>query len=248
MRIVFTAALLTISVAAAAHEAPAGYWGDNTDSKIWHNSYGECWQTGTITQDQAKMGCEPQPVAAPKKAAPPPVAAVVAAPAPAAAPAPVVAAPVDTDGDGVVDANDNCPDSKRGAKVDEAGCYLVLKETVTIAINIKFPTGSSRIDAAGNAEIQKLADFMNQYPQTSVEVGGHTDNTGAAATNRKLSQVRAEAVRKTLIEKFNIAGDRVSAKGYGPDQPIADNGTPDGRTANRRVEGVVSQIVEKVQQ
>ncbi len=247
MRIVFTAALLTVSVVAAAHETPAGYWGDNTDSKIWHNSYGECWQTGTITQDQAKMGCEPKPVVAPRKAAPPPVAAVVAAPAPAPAPAPVVAAPVDTDGDGVVDANDRCPDSKQGAKVDEAGCYLVLKETVTIAINVKFPTGSSRIDAAGNAEIQKLADFMNQYPQTSVEIGGHTDNTGAASTNRKLSQVRADAVRKTLIEKFNVAGNRVSAKGYGPDKPIADNGTPAGRTANRRVEGVVSQIVEKVQ-
>ncbi|MFZ5697134.1 MAG: OmpA family protein [Pseudomonadota bacterium] len=248
MRIVFTAALLTISVAAAAHETPAGYWGDNTDSKIWHNSYGECWQTGTITQDQAKMGCEPKPVAAPGKA-PPPVAAVVAAPAPApVVAAPVVVAPVDTDGDGVVDANDNCPDSKRLAKVDEAGCYLVLKETVTIAINIKFPTGSSRIDAAGNAEIQKLADFMNQYPQSSVEIGGHTDNRGAAATNRKLSQARADSVRKTLIEKFNIAGDRVSAKGYGPDQPIADNDTPEGRTANRRVEGVVSQIIEKVQQ
>lgn len=246
MRMIMTAALLAVSVATTAHEAPKGYWGDNIDSQIWRNSYGECWQTGTITKEQAQAGCEASAPAAAVPAAPRLV--VTAAPAPApAAPAPEPAAPIDTDGDGVADAKDQCPDSSAGARVDAKGCYIVLKETVTIAINVKFPTGSAQINAAGDAEIQKLVDFMTEYPQTSVEIGGHTDNVGSAAGNVRLSQARADAVRSNLITKGKIDGGRVTAKGYGPSKPVADNGTVEGRTANRRVEGVVSQEVEKVQ-
>lgn len=267
MRILLATALLATSVTAVAHDDNKGYWGDSTTKQIWRNSYGECWQSGIATKDQLSLGCGGKaaaaaPAAAPvaavddgaaaraaaDKAAADAKAAAAAAAATAVAAAPVVAAVVlDGDKDGVADANDKCPDSKPGAKVDENGCYLVLKEKVTIAINVKFPTGSSRVDAAGDAEIKKLADFMTEYPQTSVEIGGHTDNTGAAAMNTKLSQARASAVRQRLIDKFGIAGDRVTAKGYGPDKPVADNGTAEGRTANRRVEGVVDQVVEKVQ-
>ncbi len=272
MRIAFTAALLAVSVSAAAHEAPSGYWGDNTSKSIWKNSYGECWQTGTISKEQLAAGCEPKPVAKPAPVAAPapaPVAAPAPAPAPGAKkeepkPAPVAAAPaavspvpvpppvpvkpVDTDGDGVVDADDKCKDTRKGAKVDETGCYIVLKEKVTVSVNVKFPSGKAVMDAAGEAEVKKLADFMNEYPQTTVEVGGHTDSSGNAATNKKLSQMRADAVRQTAIDKFGIDAGRITAVGYGADKPIADNGTAEGRTANRRVEGVVSQTVEKISQ
>lgn len=262
MRIVFSAALLAVAVSAAAHDAPTGYWGDNTSKSVWKNSYGECWETGSITKEQAAAGCEPKP--APKPApvvvapapAPAPVAApapapVVAAPAPAPLPVPVPvvpAKPVDTDGDGIVDANDKCNDTKKGAKVDETGCYIILKEKVTVSINVKFPSGSSKMDAAGEAEAKKLADFMTEYPQTTVEVGGHTDSSGAAATNKKLSQARADAVRKVVVEKYKIDAGRITAVGYGSEKPIADNKTAEGKLANRRVEGVVSQTVEKIAQ
>jgi OOP family OmpA-OmpF porin len=248
MRIVFTAALLAASVAATAghieHKDVTGYWGNGTDNVIWHNSYGECWRTGTWTKEQAVAECEG---GAPKKAepAPAPVAAAAApAAAPAPAPAPAPAAPVDTDGDGVTDDKDQCPNTKAGAKVDETGCKVKLKEKVTIKVDVKFATGGNAIDASGDAEVQKLADFLTEYPDTTVEVAGHTDNTGNAAFNRSLSQKRADAVRGRLIDK-GIDGSRVTAKGYGPDQPVADNGTAEGRAANRRVEATVSQVVEK---
>lgn len=255
MRIAFTAALLAVSVTAAAHEGPTGYWGDSTSKSVWKNSYGQCWETGTITPEQAAAGCEPKaaPAPAPVVVAPAPAPApVVAAPAPAPAPAPmpvpVPAKPVDTDGDGIVDAADKCNDTKKGAKVDATGCYIVLKEKVTVSIDVKFPSGKSTMDATAEAQVKKLADFMNEYPQTTVEIGGHTDSSGAAAINTKLSQARADAVRKTAIDKYGIDASRISAKGYGSSQPIADNKTAEGRATNRRVEGVVSQVVEKVAQ
>lgn len=265
MRIAFTAALLAVSVSAAAHDNNMGYWGDSTTKSIWKNSYGECWQSGIATKEQLNLGCGTAPAAAAAPAAAPAKADTSAADAAAAAAAAAAKAKADaeaaaaaaaaaltakkdTDGDGVPDSKDQCPDTKAGAKVDEKGCYVVLKETVTMKINVTFPTGSSRLHAEDEAEVKKLADFMKEYPQTTVEVGGHTDNTGAASTNRKLSQARADAVRKIMIDKYGVEANRVTAKGYGPDKPIADNGTKEGRDANRRVEGVVQQVVEKVQQ
>jgi outer membrane protein OmpA-like peptidoglycan-associated protein len=271
MRIAFTAALLAVSVSAAAHDAPSGYWGNGTSKSIWKNSYGECWQTGTISKDQLAAGCEPKPAPVAVKPAPAPVvaapapapvpapapkkeepapapAAVVAAPAPAPVPPPPPVPPADSDKDGVPDTADKCNDTRKGAKVDETGCYIVLKEKVTVSIDVKFPSGKAVIDAAGEEEVRKLADFMNEYPTTTVEVGGHTDNAGNPATNKKLSQMRADVVRQTAIDKYGIDAARITAVGYGPDKPVADNGTPEGRALNRRVEGVVSQTVEKIAQ
>lgn len=262
MRIVIATAIVAASASttAFAHEAAPGYWGNGIDAKVWRNSAGECWHNSSWTQDQAIPGCDgyvakvapapapaPAPVAVDDSAARAAAAAAAAAKAAAEA-AEAAAAARDTDGDGVADRKDKCPDTKKGAKVDDTGCYIVLKEKVTVSVNVKFDSGSSRVHADDEGEIKKLADFMNEYPQTTVEVGGHTDNLGNADMNRRLSQARADAVRKVLVDKFGIDGARVTAKGYGPDQPVADNKTAEGRTANRRVEGVVSQVVEKVQQ
>lgn len=245
MKILPALALLALPGALLAQDA---YW-ENSRGEIWRNSSGECWRTIHWTAAKAIPGCDGKAVAAMVPAPAPAPVAPAPAPRPAPAPAPVDdSATRDSDGDGVVDAKDQCPDTRRGAKVDRQGCYAVLKEAVTMKIDVKFPTGSARVDAAGDAEVQKLADFMNQYPQTSVEVAGHTDNTGNAAANRRLSQQRADAVRGRLTGKFGIDGKRVTAVGYGPDRPIADNGTAAGREANRRVEATISQTVEKTVQ
>jgi len=214
MRFVFAATLLAVSVAASAHDAPQGFWGDSTSKSTWTNSYGQCWQTGTITREQAAQACGSE---------------------------------ADSDGDGVADGRDRCNNTRKGAKVDANGCNAVLKEKVTVSIDVKFPTGEATVDGAGEKEVKKLADFMTQYPDARVEVGGHTDNAGDAEANKQLSQQRADAVRKTLIDKFGIDGNRISAVGYGQDKPVAGNDTEEGRAANRRVEGVVSQTVEKAQ-
>ncbi|HET8731246.1 MAG TPA: OmpA family protein [Moraxellaceae bacterium] len=237
---------LTLLVLPASLLAQDAYW-ENSRGEIWRNSYGECWRTSHWTPDAHVVGCDGYVAPAPMPARRAEKPAVVTPP-----PAPAVVAvdesmTRDSDGDGVVDALDKCPGTRRGAKVDANGCYVVLKEAVTMTIDVKFPPGSSKIDARGDAEIKKLADFMNQYPQTSVEVAGHTDNTGNAAANRKLSQQRADAVREHLVGKFGVDGKRVTAKGYGPDKPIADNKTAAGRNANRRVEATISQTVDKIQ-
>ncbi len=272
---ILTATIAALSLVASAgtlaHDNDRSYWGNANDGQIWRNSFGECWQTGNFNAAEARAECAadgkaaaaPAPVAAPApadtsaadaaaakaKADAEAAAAAAKAKAGAAAAAAVTAAKgvADDDRDGVANKDDQCPDTKAGAKVTATGCYEVLKETVTISLHVKFATGSTKLDAAGSAETKKLADFLTQYPQTSIEVGGHTDNLGNAATNTRLSQLRADAVRNELIKKYGIDGSRVTAKGYGSDKPVADNKTADGRAKNRRVEGVVNQVVEKVQ-
>ena len=77
---------------------------------------------------------------------------------------------------------------------------------------------------------------LKDNPDVRVEIGGHTDSMGSGAANMKISDKRAESVKKYLEDKFNIAGDRMVIKAYGGSRPIADNGTAEGRAKNRRVE------------
>lgn len=169
--------------------------------------------------------------------------------APAATPAPVVAAPVevDSDGDGVLDSKDQCPDTPKTHKVDAVGCSLKLTESVAIELNITFDTAKSIIKPEFESEVANLATFMNQYADTVVTVEGHTDSQGSDAYNQKLSQSRADAVKAALITKYGIGADRVNAIGYGEAKPIADNMNAAGREQNRRVVGQVSTKVTKTE-
>lgn len=142
--------------------------------------------------------------------------------------------PLDDDKDGVPNSWDKCPDTKTGAAVDADGCYQVLKEEVAIALDVKFATGKATIEGDASAEIQKVADFMAKFPNVSVTIEGHTDNRGRAATNKALSQKRADAVKAEIV-KLGVDAARLTAVGYGADKPIADNNTEEGRAQNRRV-------------
>lgn len=159
-------------------------------------------------------------------------------------PAPVVeaAAPVevDSDDDGVYDSKDKCPGTVKGLKVDDVGCPVVLAKTLEINLEILFDTAKTEIKDEYEWQVQKLADALTQYANTVVHIQGHTDSQGSDALNEKLSQGRADAVKASLITKFGIAADRVTARGYGESQPIADNTTAEGRAKNRRVVGAVS--------
>lgn len=154
-------------------------------------------------------------------------------------------APVDTDMDGVIDAQDKCPGTDKAFKVNADGCPEMLTETVSIQMNVKFPTNSDVITPENLEEIKKVADFMQQFEKTALTVEGYTDDRGAADYNKRLSQKRAEAVRNTLIKDFNLDPNRVSAIGYGEENPIADNATKEGRSANRRVVGVIKSTIQK---
>jgi OOP family OmpA-OmpF porin len=104
-----------------------------------------------------------------------------------------------------------------------------------LAISIKFDTGKAEVKPEYDDQLKKVADFLKTYPDASAEIEGHTDNRGTAVSNRALSQRRAESVRQALIDRFGADASRLTAKGYGPDKPIADNSTPEGRAQNRRV-------------
>ncbi len=163
----------------------------------------------------------------------------------AATPAPAVVSDRDSDGDGVPDSRDKCPDTPRTHKVDADGCSIKLTETVSVDLKITFDTNKAEIKPALQSEVAKLASFMNQYADTEVTVEGHTDSQGAEAYNQQLSQRRAEAVRDALINNHGISADRVRAVGYGESRPVADNSTAAGREQNRRVVGQVSTKVSK---
>ena len=101
--------------------------------------------------------------------------------------------------------------------------------------NMKFATGSANIDASSMSEVDNLAKVLNAYKNVSIEVGGHTDNTGNADANTKLSDARAAAVKARLVAQ-GVAADRISTKGYGSSSPAVSNDTPEGRAQNRRIE------------
>lgn len=171
-----------------------------------------------------------------------------AAPAPAPAPAPVpVEQPKDTDGDGVLDPNDKCPNTRAGAKVDTNGCELVKTQVESIRLNVQFPTASAVVAPRYNSEIQKVADFLKKYPDVSAVIEGHTDAQGKDEYNQKLSSSRANAVRDVLIKNFSIDAARVTAVGYGESKPLATNDTPAGRQENRRVVAVLQKEVAVTQ-
>ncbi|MFT7558508.1 MAG: OOP family OmpA-OmpF porin [Flavobacteriales bacterium] len=152
---------------------------------------------------------------------------------------------IDSDKDGVADHLDNCPSTAETLKVDAKGCPLSLSETISIDLSIKFANNSDMVSDSFYSEIKDVADFMNQYANTSVVVEGYTDDRGKATYNETLSQRRADAVRAVLVNHFNVDASRVSAKGYGEINPIATNDTTEGRASNRRVVAKVSSEVTK---
>lgn len=104
--------------------------------------------------------------------------------------------------------------------------------------NLEFATGNDVIKAESFSSLDELAKLMAKKPKWRLKISGHTDNQGLAAANLKLSQKRAEAVKKYLIKK-GVSEDRFKVEWFGQTVPIADNKTPEGRQKNRRVEMLI---------
>lgn len=129
--------------------------------------------------------------------------------------------------------------------IPEGSAYNLINKTIelkNIAVgskialrNIFFDVGEATLRSESNSELDRLVKLLKDVPSLKVEISGHTDNTGSASLNEKLSQKRAEAVVTYLTGK-GIAANRLTAKGYGASQPIASNSTADGRQENRRTE------------
>ena len=160
----------------------------------------------------------------PMVAAPAVAMAAVAAPEPLPPPA----APQDSDGDGVFDAQDQCPETPRGDRVGAAGC------SCDVTRQLQFEFGSAELTDADRQTLDEMAANLTRLRFVSGTIEGHTDNVGSDAFNQGLSERRAKTVAEYLQSK-GIAGDRMQVVGRGESDPVGDNKTAEGRAMNRRV-------------
>ena len=152
---------------------------------------------------------------------------------------------MDSDGDGVPDKIDECPNTPKGIKVDSIGCPVPIPEKVSITLLVEFDFDKSMVKPQYHNDLEKVANFLKAYPKTTGELEGHTDSIGTEEYNMKLSMRRAESVKKYLVQNFGIAADRLSTVGYGESRPVASNDTAEGRQRNRRVVANIVTIVVK---
>lgn len=234
--------MLVFALPMSANASNTGYL-IQKDGTMVTSGKGECWGTknaGNVALPEACGGAAPAPEP--------------------------VAAPVDSDGDGVVDADDQCPNTPAGAPVDATGCPLdsdgdgvydymdecpgtPLGDTVdakgcsinfTLSGDVLFDTASAKIKPEAYRVLDNLYDQLTSVGVSQLNVIGHADSRGSQAYNQGLSERRAESVRQYLINK-GMSPSSLVAKGSGELYPVADNSTEVGRRLNRRVEFEVVQ-------
>lgn len=194
-----------------------GYWTDASGSVV-RNGSAECWHTIYWSAAVAIAECEPglvKKVVQKEEPKPAPAPVAVAAPAPAPVPAPV-AAPAPA------------------PKPAESWRTTLIEKPVRLE-GASFAPGSNKLLPGASSKLDEVVNAANQSQDIRLNVVGYTDSTGSAQKNLKLSQGRADAVKAYLVKK-GVAADRISSKGMGADNPIADNTTAEGRAKNRRVE------------
>lgn len=162
---------------------------------------------------------------------------------PAGAPVDAVGCPTDSDWDGVPDYMDKCPDTPTGAEVDEVGCEVKPVVMMKTTLGINFAFDSATVTSAYGTDVAEIARVMKEVPEATLTIEGHTDSVGPEAYNMDLSQRRADAAKALLVDE-GISSDRIEAVGYGESRPIADNATSEGRRMNRRVDALVHGVAK----
>ncbi|WP_200842736.1 OmpA family protein [Zhongshania aliphaticivorans] len=151
---------------------------------------------------------------------------------PAGAEVNAVGCPIDSDNDGVVDADDACPNTMAGEAVMSNGCA---KDQAVILRGVNFELNSAKLTMNAETILNDVASTLASSPGFNVELQGHTDSSGSDSYNMNLSQNRAKSVKSYLVGS-GVESNRLTATGYGEEQPIASNDTKAGRAENRRVE------------
>ncbi|MDO4440953.1 MAG: OmpA family protein [Moraxella sp.] len=151
----------------------------------------------------------------------------------------------DDDLDGVPNHLDACPGTPRNVVVDARGCpqLVTVDEKLRRELRVFFDRDQSVIKPQFREEVAKVAQSMREFPNATAVIEGHASkdsNRSSAKYNQRLSEARANAVKAMLSNEFGIAPNRLSAVGYGFDQPIAPNTTDEGRALNRRVIAVIT--------
>ena len=162
-----------------------------------------------------------------------PLGAPPTAPEPAPAPAP--AQPMDSDGDGVIDANDQCPGTPRGTEVDARGCPIEKKAPIVLK-GVTFEFDSSKLTMQAENRLNNVVDALQASSEVKFRMDGYTDSIGTEQYNQGLSQRRVDSVKQYLIQ-HGITSSRITGtQGHGESNPVATNETAAGRAQNRRVE------------
>ncbi|MBB3190083.1 OmpA family protein [Halomonas cerina] len=130
-----------------------------------------------------------------------------------------------------------------GIGVDRRGDDIVLN----MPSEVTFGFDSSELTTSARSALNDVSAVLQQYPDTRVNIAGHTDSTGDAAYNQRLSEQRAQSVGNYLAQS-GVSGGRLNMTGYGENQPVASNATEQGRAQNRRVEVTLTPIESRFQQ
>ncbi len=136
----------------------------------------------------------------------------------------------DSDGDGVPDSIDKCPNTPKNTAVNHYGCPVI----ATLRINFDF--NKWNVKKIYYPQIKKVAEVLKANPALKIEIDGYTDNIGSEKYNLKLSKKRAEAIKNVLVNVYHINSKRIITKGYGEKYPLVPNTTPTNRALNRRAE------------
>ena len=136
----------------------------------------------------------------------------------------------DSDGDGVPDNIDKCPNTPKNTAVNHYGCPVI----TTLRINFDF--NKAEVKKIYYPEIKKVAEVLKSNPALKIEIDGYTDNIGSKEYNLKLSKKRAEAIKNVLVKIYHINPKRIITKGYGEKYPLVPNTTSTNRALNRRAE------------
>ncbi len=145
---------------------------------------------------------------------------------------------MDDDNDGVINARDLCDETEASAVIDNDGCPAYLLTESDNSLRIQFANDSSIVAPAYSEELDKMAEFLKLYPETSLELQGHTSSPGSNDYNKNLSVQRAKAV-KAQLEQRGIDADRLTLVGLGEDDLILTDRTETPQLVNRRVVGRV---------
>jgi outer membrane protein OmpA-like peptidoglycan-associated protein len=137
-------------------------------------------------------------------------------------------------------ASDQATIARQDQQLKELNAKKTDRGMVITLGDVLFGINKSELKTGGMHNVQKLADFLKEYPKHKVLIEGYTDSTGSADYNQKLSERRANSVQAALVKDMGISTDRITARGYGKEFPVADNDSASNRQLNRRVEIVIS--------
>jgi OOP family OmpA-OmpF porin len=225
-------AVSTLAFASLTAAAEINNW-LSSSGDVWKNSYGECWRNGSWTPATAAPGCDGAIVIEPKAASVNSQNSAASSSAPQVEQAPAAKqAPSQADAPGLQPAPASASSS---APSPAAAPAAAVSSKVTYAADAFFDFNKSVIKPEAKAKLDDLVDKIKAVNLEVIIAVGHTDAVGSDAYNQKLSMRRSNAVKAYLINK-GVDKTRIYTEGKGEKQPVADNGTKEGRSKNRRVE------------